>query len=500
MADGSAPEISSPQPSKAESKTANVWNSIKEKFGRKRVPSQNNFQPEQFAEFIDAPAEKRFTVSGFISESVREKGLKAPDFKSEGATGTIYATNERANSELITKLKNHPQAPDGYLVEVGGGNWATMLDTYPDGKSPKGIVLINIDPDNIGELKELVKALKGEAQVPDLIRINIDFVKNLSEEDYLKTTYNNGESPVSTPLVIARHWEELQKLAMAGNISIVQQNILEPKLMETIASLPEFKSSNNVINLSNISDWIWRANSFAALKRSVEDGTYGQPLQTDMDSINGPFDVLNGLASEPGHRNYFVDSTEKSLRYKTRISSRPPHFERGDFEPSFEPTFRVADQIDTTEDDIKAEGVYKDLSYVKTIEDYYRLKEDPNYKRAVKGQIERINDYRKRLGSTVFLDETTYESELIPGLGHELFSIQYNQTCREFGFEVRPDLRFRSGNENNWITWVTSQEIINMAQIYNNLYMRTSGGVKRGITAPELIDLFEQTYSLPKPK
>lgn len=490
MADGSAPETSSPKITKVESGSSKVWRSIREKFSKKTTTTpRNDSHPEQFAEFIDVYPEKKFTVAGFIAREIRKKGLKPPYFESHGATDSIYETNERVNPELLVKLRNQKQAPDGYLVAVGGGNWASLLDAFPKDKPPKGIVLINIDPNSIAKLETLVGALRGDTQIPEDIKY-WEIYQDLPEEEYFGHVYNNGENTVFTRGVLGRHLSLLTRLAREGNIAIVQQDVLDPQLLDLIARLPNYPTLNNVVGLSNISDWQRRAAYRRRMDEMIKSGNMTNS-GVDIDEINRPFVPLEKLKSGPGNKSYFVDSTEKSLRYRIRISSDVPKFRKGDFDShSGEPNFQIPDQIEGSS--LNAEGEFRSMHYLSVLREFYRLKEDPDYKHAMQQMREKINKLRAGNGNPPLANDT----DPITGLGYELRLVEINDYAHESQRPADPRFRLYPVNENNWIYWVTSNEVIKMAQLYNRLFSETHGGVPPGSTADYLAELIMNTYRI----
>lgn len=494
MADSTSTEAIKPAPDQQPKGTsrAKEFAGWLKRFGKKPVSPERNAQnsnPEQFAEFIDFYPEKKFTVAGFIARGIREKGLKPPYFESHGATDSIYATNERVNPELLVKLRNQKQAPDGYLVAVGGGNWAPLLDAFPKDKPPKGIVLINIDPDSIGKLKTLVGALRGDAQIPGDITYWKRY-QDLPEEEYFGHVYNNGENTVFTRGVLGRHLPLLIRLAREGNIAVVQQNVLDPQLLDSIAQLPDYEELNNVVYLSNISDWIWRAADRRRGDEMIKSGKYDDS-GVDINEINRPFVPLEELKSRPGNKSYFVDSTEKSLRYRIRISPDVPKFRKGDFDShSGEPNFQIPDQIEGSS--LNAQGEFRSMHYLSVLREFYRLKEDPDYKRAMHKMRERINKWRAGNGNPPLANDT----DPIAGLGYELRRVEINDYAHESQRPADPRFRLYPVNENNWIYWVTSNEVIKMAQLYNKLFSETHGGVPPGSTADYLAEFIMNTYRI----
>lgn len=282
-------------------------------------------------------------IADFINAEIQKKELKSPEFKSEGASG-FSVTNERINPGILHEIKDSENAPDGYLIGVGVSNIFSLLDTFPEGKIPKGIVLINIDPRAAKQAEYFVNHLK-QGKIVDFASGNpyvfydskSVFARkdNGSQESYEKKAYHEGKKQVYTGDVIERHKELLFQLAREGNIAVLQQNILDQNLVEILTKLPGFKASNNVVYLSNIVDWIYRDQAWKLWEQRFAAHTGGlpQPPDLDLEELFKPLLNLDLLKPEFPHKNLFADTlgSKSGLHYQLRISDRIPQFKQSDF-------------------------------------------------------------------------------------------------------------------------------------------------------------------------
>lgn len=253
-------------------------------------------------------------IANLINEEIKKKELKPPEFKSEGAS-SFSSTNERINPEILHEIQNSENAPDGYLVGVGVSNIFSLLDTFPEGKIPKGIVLINIDPKATKQAEDFVDYLKqgklvsfagGSPSTYYDSKSAFARKDNDSQKSYEEQAYHEGEKQVDTSAVILRHKELLFKLAKEGNIAVLQQNILDQNLIEILDRLPGFQTSNNVIYLSNIADWIYRNPATQLFGERLKAHSSGLPLPPDLDigELFRPFGNLQKLETDLSHKNF----------------------------------------------------------------------------------------------------------------------------------------------------------------------------------------------------
>lgn len=218
-------------------------------------------------------------------------------------------------------------------------------------------------------------------------------------EEYERRVFREAGWPVNTGAVIERHWIMLKELAQEGNIAVVQQDMLNPQLLEIFAGLPEIKDSNNVIYLSNIADWIWRARDREVLRgeSSFKKEDYA------------PFQNLHLLDTDADHKNYFADSLQNTLGYRVRISSFIPEYRAPQLQvgghllmdiPVTLPRDQIEGPISVTTNDLELRRI--PLNELE--EKYKNIIENPGYQRLSKV----LNEVNKQ----------------IPGYDHETTAIR----------------------------------------------------------------------------
>lgn len=316
--------------------------SLGEKFKKEKTFQAASTKELLKSETVEQETPKQPGIAVFIQEELDKKGLVAPEFKSEGSSG-LGGTNEKINPEVLRKLREGENPPNGYIIGVGVSDIFSFIDAFPKNSPPKGIVMINTDPKVVEQERVLVELLKngklvdydsnGNAQVSYSSK---NWAAGLSEEEYFEHAYRGGKSQVATNIVTGRHQELLAKLAREGNIAVVQQDILNPDLLIILSKLPGLKDSNNIIYLSNISDWIWRAEAHKMMEeRTKEYFERGDNLFVDMDYANlfRPVVGLVLLNPKSPHLNYFADTlgSTEGLDYHVRISTTRPVFTHSDF-------------------------------------------------------------------------------------------------------------------------------------------------------------------------
>ena len=62
------------------------------------------------------------------------------------ALSAILQTNERADEQTFSAVRESNQSPNGYIIGVGVGNIFTMLELFADPVQTKGIVAVEADP------------------------------------------------------------------------------------------------------------------------------------------------------------------------------------------------------------------------------------------------------------------------------------------------------------------------------------------------------------------
>ncbi|MBI2018153.1 hypothetical protein HYS96_00425 [Candidatus Daviesbacteria bacterium] len=322
----------------------NFLEGIRDKF-RKRATVAHS---EEKITLADQSAEQEYPkqsgIAEFIDEEIARKGLKPPEFESQGASG-FTSTNERIDPRTLETVMLSDLPPNGYLIGVGVSNIFSLLDTFPKDSPPKGIVLVNTDPEAVKNARNFVEVVKSGSSVTfDSYGRSVGMIARLYSGEkiskYYECAYGNGERQVDTELVMDKYHDMLVKLAQEGNIAVVQQDFLDPALLEIISRLPGLKDSNNVIYLSNIADWLWRPIGWSMWEERVKyyfqykkDAPTDYPFVPDMGQIFSAFQNLAVLQPNPGHTNYFADTlcNRWRLNYLMRIQPKIPQFARSDF-------------------------------------------------------------------------------------------------------------------------------------------------------------------------
>lgn len=235
--------------------------------------------------------------------TLERKGIitESDEFEKEGVAAQ-GGTNETGNPSLFEKVRNQQEAPNGYLIGIGAANVFSMLEAFPEGTKPKAIILFDIDPEVVAYGQRLIEEMKNQPDHP---------ITTLNPDE--KVFYENKQA--DTKIALKKYYPLLQQLAKEGNLVIAKADLTDPKVLLQLYGLPGWKESNNLFYLSNIADHIWRRNS-SKLKKPF---------------LFPNFILFGGLAPTAPHRNYFIDTTTRSLDYCLRIGTQPPKFESSDF-------------------------------------------------------------------------------------------------------------------------------------------------------------------------
>ncbi|TSC87519.1 MAG: hypothetical protein G01um10147_497 [Microgenomates group bacterium Gr01-1014_7] len=255
--------------------------------------------------------------------------IETPDFEKVGVEA-IGGTNETGDPNLFEKVRNQPQAPNGYLIGVGAANVFSMLEAFPEGVEPRAIILFDIDPEVVAAGERMIQAFRTTLADPS---IKLDYGERIFDPSY-PAYYQNA---------LKKYASLLHKLAAEGNLVIARAEFNNPDFIHHIAQLPDFQNLNNVIYLSNIADH--------SLRREEDKNPLFIPN----------LDILNILQLDTPHRNYYIDTLQHGLAYRLRISTYPPRFSARDFNPLANMTqfqTELTDQIDGPNENI----IWEDLS------------------------------------------------------------------------------------------------------------------------------------------
>jgi hypothetical protein len=229
------------------------------------------------------------------------------------ATGRLGILN--TNEHLpATGLKIVPP-PNGYIIGSGNGAIWEMLEHFPEGTLPKGIVSLDISPivTLSGKMvTALAKGARGNLDArgainwlygeyifdksPGLPRIGQTEIEALAREVAMKETnfqfrqvllgvIDNGtffkeigatraacelegftgpvhrgeKKRMNMPSLIYQRWETIKQLAKEGKIFFAHSDIANPSTINFIAEvLPDIGTSRNILYTSNIVDFRYR--------------------------------------------------------------------------------------------------------------------------------------------------------------------------------------------------------------------------------------------------
>lgn len=282
-------------------------------------------------------------IAQFIEEELAKRNLKPPEFENMGSS-RFWGTNERFSHKTLEILRDF-DFNDNYLIGVGVPNIFTLLDGYKTGTAPRGIVLVNPDPIVADQARIFIQGLRQGVLTSFM---TLDDIKaggssyrpdpefaNLSWGEYIDRAALNGREVVITDAVLERHFPLLERLAREGNIVVIQQDLFKPELLQILSGLSGIKEANNLIYLSNVSDWIYRAHY--RKHRAGEDNAFnsGGPQLPPLD-ISNMFNMYSNLALLTPHvpyKNYFAYSRQALERRRVTISPQIPTFQEKDLEP-----------------------------------------------------------------------------------------------------------------------------------------------------------------------
>lgn len=300
----------------------------------------------------------------FLSR-LEERGLviQTPEFESVGIAADT-GTNEKGNPILFEKVRRNNQAPNGYLIGIGAANVFSMLEAFPEGITPKAIILFDIDPAVVAYSQRLIQSFKDTPPDPSIWLESWD---RIFHSQYQASPEN----------AIKKYSPILHQLAKEGNLVIARAEFSNLQLVDELADLPDFKISNNVIYLSNIADHIWRRSP-----NTIPN-----------------FSFLQTFEPTSPHKNFYIDTLQNSLNYNLRISTHPPQFEPRNFSSNIrlahlqtELTDRVGEeQENILWEDIEGWSVDKLITY------YNRLLNSPAGQERKKETVSSIDRIRAHI-------------------------------------------------------------------------------------------------------
>ncbi len=250
---------------------------------------------------------RQLDVGKHFAELLQQKGTISEYFTSGGELA-LRETNEKLDHALIEKVQSQKEAPNGYLIGIGAANVIRMLELFPEGQIPKAMILFDINYSVVNSAESFIEKLK---QQPDDQNTDIWPLDRI----------------ISDPVTRSKINLILKRLAKEGNLVIKLADFTDPKVFETLSDLPDIHNVNNVIYLSNISDHVWRNSKFEKI---------------------ADFNFLEILKPQGSHKNYYIDTIQRTLNYNLRVSTQIPQFSTEDFDNDNRSLFQIR-QIDEIE-------------------------------------------------------------------------------------------------------------------------------------------------------
>lgn len=299
-----------PIPQQGPSEHQSLWNRLRSALKiSTQVPKTPSTEPVDTVTPLASPDQtesvlpSRQTGIGttFIT-NLGESGIttETQDFEKVGVAAQ-GRTNEAGNPILFEKTRNQEQAPNGYLIGIGAANVFSMLEAFPEGVIPKAILLFDIDPQVVAAGRQIIEGLRNDLEA------------QVEKAKAPKQVINPGWASDYQAALEKSH-PLLRRLAKEGNLVIAQADFTDPRLIDELTKLPDIRTLNNVIYLSNIADHLWRRQTIKSNAGLVPD-----------------FSFLRGLQPQLPHRNYYIDTLQTSLDYNLRVSFHPPSFSEHDF-------------------------------------------------------------------------------------------------------------------------------------------------------------------------
>lgn len=294
------------------------------------------------------PTTKRsLNISHTLQEGLTRLEMDVPEIETRGVPA-IIGTNETVGRSFFEAIQ--AKHPDGYLVGVGSGSAYSMLHVFEDGVTPKGMILVDIDPKVVAIGRLLIQNLNDSNTAADFRRnffgmpeevFNQQLQKMIVAERNLalrrrwEATNADTWHKVWTDLSKreALEWEDirayeyegqnidvvgailakfdiLKQLANEDNVTTVYADFTSPEFIEAVRSLPGFDSVTNVIYFSNVVDHITQRG-------------------TQMRNVT----VMNLLKAyeNPAHQAIYIDTLGQGLNYFLRARNSLAEFTEDDF-------------------------------------------------------------------------------------------------------------------------------------------------------------------------
>ncbi len=266
-----------------------------------------------------------------------------PVFSEQDRAGNMLAmltTNEFLDPVRAAHVRSSPQAPNGYIAGVGVGNVFAMMDLFPEGRSPRGIICTDVMPEVVLLGRAFVRSIAKSASMeetfdrlhgidslpvylsvlrdekhPEVRRRLLSAVPRVIEWMAERSDYSRLVSLPNIPgavlKTIKRHFPALKRLAAEDNLAVTYASFTDPAWARYLKSLAYWGKFRNVIYPSNIVDHL--------TGRGKHMDKAGE-LNAVLADLKGGDEV-----------NWFVDTTDTSLAYHLRISQDPPAYGPEDF-------------------------------------------------------------------------------------------------------------------------------------------------------------------------
>lgn len=216
----------------------------------------------------------------------------APNYDSLTGAAAALRTNEVAPAGFVETVR--ARNPDGYIVAAGAGLAFALPSFFPEGVTPKGIIIADINPGvvAVGRLfvKELAQSRTFEQLYRNLLGLSLDeikekalnFLANDRDEAYRENARDAllsgyrmliGESPangVDIAAAIRERYNDLKRLAREGNIVVNFADITDPDFIATVRSIPDFSDGTNMVYISNIKRYAELRGEGENMRRLVE--------------------------------------------------------------------------------------------------------------------------------------------------------------------------------------------------------------------------------------
>jgi hypothetical protein len=265
----------------------------------------------------------------YESDNYAQIGAK---FVGRGGVAGVMVSNE---SFLPENLRLLPP-PDGYIIGAGNGAIWSMLELFPQGILPKGIISLDYDPavvlsgkvvvelakrglsreeavsyffgdymskpggtrgdyykHTVDEVIALAREIAAKEQNPQFRQAMLDavdkgefvhdarFMRQRHEMEYKDPLFEVGtgslevKGRINTAGIIYKHWDKIVKLAQAGKIFFAHADIGDSKAINFIdTQIPDIKTSRNILYTSNVVDFRYRRDVNALQRLSPDGNSY----------------------------------------------------------------------------------------------------------------------------------------------------------------------------------------------------------------------------------